>query len=75
MGRDLRRYARQTAVRLIMGGIVLLFVVGDGLIYIFYGREAALLGFLCLGAGLSPLVLIWLVLTLIDWIVHHPREG
>ncbi len=70
MGRDLRRYAQQTTVRLIFGGILLLFVVGDGLIYVFYGREAALLGALCLVAGLSPLILIWLVLTVVDLIVR-----
>ena len=67
MIRDLRRYARQTQIRLILGGILLLFLVGDGLIYIFYGKEAAILGIFCLGAGLSPLVLIWLALLILEW--------
>lgn len=74
MGRDLRHYAQQTMVRLIIGGIALLFIVGDGLIYIFYGQEAAFLGFLCLAAGLSPLVLTWLLLMLLDFIVGRRQE-
>jgi hypothetical protein len=36
MSRDLRKYIRQTNVRLVVGALVLLFVVGDGLIYLFY---------------------------------------
>ena len=59
MTRDLRKYSRQTSTRLIIGGIALFFIVGGGLIYLFYGREAAMLGLVCLLVGLSPLVLIW----------------
>ncbi len=75
MSRDLRRYARQTNFRLIAGGIVLTFVIGLGLIYAFYGPAAALSGFLCLLAGLSPLVLIALILAAIDWYVRKVNEG
>jgi hypothetical protein len=71
MARDLRRYARQTNTRLILGGILLLFLVGDGLIYLIYGRGPALMGLVCLAAGLSPLLLIWLVLSLLEWIVRR----
>jgi hypothetical protein len=71
MARDLRRYASQTNLRLGIGGIVLLFVVGDGLIYIIYGREAALMGLLCLLLGLAPLVLIWFALVGLDWVVKR----
>jgi hypothetical protein len=74
MPRDLRRYASQTNTRLILGGLLLLFVVGDGLIYVFYGRSAALLGLVCLAAGLSPLALIWLALWAIEWIANRARE-
>lgn len=74
MGKDLRRYARQTNTRLIAGGLLLLFIVGDGLIYIFLGREAAVLGFLCLVAGLAPLLLIWLILTGIGWLARRADE-
>lgn len=69
--RDLRKYARQTTTRLVLGGLLILFVVGTGLIYLIYGREAAILGTICLIAGLSPLVLIWLALEILDWIVRR----
>jgi hypothetical protein len=71
MSRDLRHHAAQTNRRLILGGIAILFVVGDGLIYIFYGQRAALLGLVCLVAGLAPLVLIWGALALIGWIADR----
>lgn len=71
MKRDLREYARQTNTRLIVGGVLLLFIVGDGLIYIIYGPGAAISGLLCLGVGLVPILLIMLVMTVIDWVVKH----
>jgi len=71
MIRDLRNYARQTNSRLIAGGILILFIVGDGLIYLFFGREAAILGFICLLAGLAPLLIIWFLLGLMDWLVKR----
>jgi hypothetical protein len=58
MSRDLRRYARSTTTRLIVGALILLFVVGDGLVAVIYGRQAALFALMCTGAGLLPLVLI-----------------
>ena len=66
--RDLRAYARQTNVRLGLGAFLLLFVVGLGLIYWMYGSGAAMMGFLCLLAGLTPLVLIFISLAILDWI-------
>ena len=75
MGRDLRRYASQTNIRLLVGFILLLFLVGDGLIFLFYGREAAILGFLCLLGGLVPLFLIWLVFLGLDVIVQRYRDS
>lgn len=75
MARDLRRYAGQTTTRLVLGGIALLFLVGDGLIYLIYGREAALLGFFCLLAGLSPLLLIWAGLVLMGRIVERGNRS
>lgn len=71
MSRDLRKYARQTNFRLFAGGILILLTVGIGLIYQFYGREAALLGLTCLLIGLSPLVLIWLGLLVIEWVARR----
>ena len=74
MAKDPRKYARQTHRRLVLGALSLLFLVGGGLIYIFYGREAALSGLLCLGLGLSPLVLIWLALWVIDIAVSKANQ-
>ncbi len=74
MSRDLREYARQTTFRLIIGGILLLFLIGDGLIYLIYGPSAALSGLICLGIGLLPLLLILLALAIIDWIVKRANR-
>jgi len=68
MSRDLRKYARQTNIRLAVGAVLLLFIIGDGLIYLFYGGGAAMLGILCLLGGMVPVVLVILVLMLFDWI-------
>jgi glutamate-1-semialdehyde aminotransferase len=55
MSNDLRKYARQTQIQLIVGGIIMLFVVGLGLIAAFYGIEAALLGLVCLLGAFLPI--------------------
>jgi len=69
MSRDLRDYARKTNVRLVVGAVLVLFVVGLGLIYLVYGKEAAGLGFFCLLAGLTPVFLILLIFILIERIM------
>lgn len=71
MTRDLRKYAKQTNFRLIIGAFLLLFIVGLGLIWLIYGKEAAFLGFLCLLAGLAPVVLIFLIFYVMDWIMKR----
>jgi len=71
MSRDLRKYARQTNIRLAIGAVLVLFIIGDGLIYLFYGGGAALMGILCLLGGMVPVVLVLLVLLLFDWIQKH----
>jgi hypothetical protein len=72
--RDLREYARQTNVQLIAGALIVLFIVGDGLIYWLYGPSAAITGLLCLVGGLVPIVLIVFVLWLMDWIVKRANR-
>ncbi len=67
MGRDLRKYAAQTQRRGLAAFVFLLFAVGIGLIYLFYGPASALTGALCALAGLAPLALIFLVLKALDW--------
>jgi len=74
MSRDLRKYASQTNVRLILGGLSLLFIVGIGLIYIFYGSRAAFMGLICLLAGLVPLILIWLMFFILEFITKRVQD-
>jgi len=74
MSRDLRRYARQTNVRLVVGALFLIFVVGDGMIFLIYGSGPALLGLLCLLGGMLPVVLTVLVLWLLDWITKRANR-
>ena len=74
MTRDLRKYARNTNIRLLVGFILLLFFVGGGLIYLIYGPQGAIFGFICLIAGLAPLVLIALLLWVMEWIVKRANE-
>jgi multisubunit Na+/H+ antiporter MnhB subunit len=71
--KDLREYAKQTNVRLVLGAFVLLFVVGVALIWLIYGEGAAGLGFTCLLAALFPVILILFVFIGIEWIVKHAR--
>jgi hypothetical protein len=73
MDRDLRKYSRQTTIRLIIGVLSLLFLVGGGLILAIYGPGAMSLGLLCMLAGLLPVFLITLILWLIDWILKRDR--
>ncbi len=75
MGHDLKQYARQTNVRLVAGFLVLLLLVGDGLIYLFYGRYAALMGAMCILAGLVPVALILAALWVIDRVVKAGRSN
>lgn len=74
MANDLRRYAKQTNNRLIVGGILILLILGDGLIYAFYGAGAAVMGLACLFAGLFLLLLIWLALVALDWISRRANR-
>lgn len=72
--RDLRKYARETNTRLIVGALLVLFIVGDGLIYLIYGPGAALTGLLCFIGGLVPIILILLFFILLDWIVKRAKQ-
>lgn len=73
MSRDLRKYVKDTNVRLLVGAFISLFVIGVGLIWIIYGFGAAVTGFLCLLGGLLPIGLVFLVLYASDWILK--RDG
>ena len=75
MSRDLRKYAKQTNVRLGIGMALLLLVVGTALIYYFYGAGAAMMGVACLLAALIPVGLIFLSLWLMDWIQKRANRS
>jgi len=74
MSRDLRRYMKDTDLRLIAGAVVLFFIVGDGLIWIIYGFGAAVMGLLCMLGAFIPIGLIFLFLNLSDWIVKRANR-
>ena len=71
--RDLREYTKQTNIRLALGALILLLVVGVGLIWIFYGEGAAGLGFTCLLAALFPIILILFIFLAMEWIIKRAR--
>ncbi len=71
MTRDLRKYVKDTNVRLIVGALLFLFILGVGLIYLIYGAGAALMGFFCLLGAFVPIGLIFFSLYLLDWITKR----
>lgn len=74
MTRDLRRYTRQTNIRLLAGFVLLLLFVGDGLIYMVYGPAAAISGIICILAGLAPLALVFLSLYVLEVIAKRAND-
>ena len=74
MSRDLRSYIKDTNARLIFGALAMLFIVGDGLIWIIYGFGAAMMGLLCMLGAFVPIGLIFLLLNLSDWIVKRANR-
>jgi hypothetical protein len=72
--RDLRSYARSTVFRLILGALVLIFIVGEILIYLIYGSSAAATGLICLIAGVVPVILVLFALWLIDWVARKNKN-
>lgn len=74
MSRDLRKYARDTNVRLVVGAILMLLIVGVGLIWLIYGFGAAVTGLLCILAAFIPIGLVFLSLFGMDWIVKHANR-
>lgn len=74
MSRDLRKYMKDTNVRVLIGALFLLFVVGLGLIWAIYGFGAAVSGFLCLLGAFVPIALILFALFGLDWIVKRANR-
>ncbi|MGD2058382.1 MAG: hypothetical protein PVF85_05975 [Anaerolineales bacterium] len=68
-GRDLRKYARNTTIQLFLGGVLLLLIVGNGLIWWFYGSGALRVSLLCMLVFSAPVLLAIIGLVVMDWIV------
>lgn len=73
--RDLRQYQSQTFIRMMLGALTILIVLGDGLIFFFYGKQAAIIGLLCIFGGLAPILFIGLILKFFDWIIKRNNGG
>ncbi|MBA4421457.1 MAG: hypothetical protein C0391_09965 [Anaerolinea sp.] len=71
--RNLKDYARQTNIRLIIGGLLIVFLLGVGLIYLIYGLGAAISGMLCLGIGLIPVIVIMAALWIMEYILRKQK--
>jgi hypothetical protein len=66
-GFDPVRFVRTTEGQLVAGFFVLLYVVGGGLIWFFYGMGGALLGWFCMTGGLLFFLLLYGIVTLLGW--------
>jgi hypothetical protein len=75
MSRDLRKYQRQTTIRLVFAALILLFIVGGGLIYLIYGPGTATTAILCMGALMIPVGLVLLIFWGMDWIVKRSKKN
>jgi len=69
VSRDLREYTKNTRTRLVIGFFALVFLVGDGLIFLFYGREAGIFGLVCILGALIPILLIIIFLLIAERVV------
>ena len=69
VSRDLREYTRNTTTRLVIGFLALIFLVGDGLILLFYGKEAGIFGLVCMLGALIPVLLVIIFLVIADKVV------
>lgn len=64
--RDLRKFARSTQWRLVVGFLFILVAIGDGLIWYFYGTQALQLALICNLTALIPVVLVAGALWLLE---------
>ena len=69
VSRDLREYTKNTKTRLVIGFLALIFLVGDGLILLFYGKEAGIFGLVCMLGALIPVLLVIIFLVIADKVV------
>jgi hypothetical protein len=72
--RDVTKYMQQTNVRIVIGALILIFIVGDGLIYVIFGAGPAMMGLACLVAGMVPVLLILMFVSIIAWSVKRANR-
>ena len=62
-------HRRQTQVRLVGAGFLILIGTGGGLVWLLYGGSAAVMAVVCLLGGAGIFGLLWLILTLLElWV-------
>lgn len=66
-----RRFAKSTEGQLVIAFFVLLYGVGGGLIWLFYGRAAALLGLACISGGMLFFLLLYAIMLLIGYLASE----
>jgi len=59
----------------VLGGLALVLIVGNVLIWVFYGRGAVQMSLLCMGVTLMPGLLIAVVLGVMGWILRKERDA
>ena len=72
---NMRELHRRTERNLIIGGLVILFVIGGGLIWLLYGVDQAIMAELCMG-GLLALFggVYWLILKIMRTINNSDND-
>ena len=74
MKQDLRKYSQQTIKRMVIWGILFIFIIGNLMIYIIYGQQAILTGITCMLSGLLPLGAIYLVFLALDYFLKKYNQ-
>lgn len=63
------KHWQETQVHLLVGGVLILVIVGGGLVWVLYGRTAAITATSCLLVVSGLIGLLWLILRLIEkWV-------
>ena len=62
-----RHYVQREEVRLFIGFFIILYLLGGGLIWFFYGLSAMLLGMACMTGGLLFFLLLYGLMALIGY--------
>lgn len=66
-----RAHRARTDRNLLLGFFALLFIVGGGLIWYFYGAGAAALGVACIALGAVLVGLLTLLMVGLEWLSNH----